>query len=461
MKASVYTRLPKSKNLLIQDRVESAVPSLAKRVQSGEIDPFRLVIIDPPWGGDHQDWDSPSATALLNQFKTFVPFLPQLFGASGGFVLLFISGEPTPEIRKELRADLGRAVADFSIRRPQSFVQNSSWISPDKDIVIVFAVGCAELNKVSSGLCDYAGLQSDLIDVHGANHGRLWHAVPDSGKSRAYNGTIDVEVQTGVFRRYRPTSDPDNTPGKKICASDFDSLPPLSHKAKREYSGWTTQKSEAFLLTQILMTTMDGDRVLDLYSGSGAAALTAEKLGRGWTAVDNNPKSIELIQRRLAAIGESRAFDNLFYEKPGVGTIIQWEQLRPASVNDPSYSTPFYPREASPFTLLAADGSEDIQAPSNAAHEKEYRQLCIPHCRKHGWAAPPFLVTPGVDWPEAPENLSVEYTFNSKIDGKDYAYALAARKVGRTLLIVSNTDFEQDQILLMDELGIQYEVLSK
>jgi hypothetical protein len=68
-------------------------------------------------------------------------------------------------------------------------------------------------------------------------------------------------------------------------------------------------------------------------------------------------------------------------------------------------------------------------------------------------------VTPGVDWPDAPNNLQIEFTFNSKIDGKDYEYAVEAKRQGRTLLIVSDTDFSMDQIDLMGRLGIKYEVL--
>src|SRR5690606_35256713 len=47
-----------------------------------------------------------------------------------------------------------------------------------------------------------------------------------------------------------------------------------------------------------LQSDIDGSRVLDLFSGTGSLALEALSRGASWvTAVEKNPKSIEIIKK--------------------------------------------------------------------------------------------------------------------------------------------------------------------
>ena len=50
----------------------------------------------------------------------------------------------------------------------------------------------------------------------------------------------------------------------------------------------------------ILMTTKEGDIVLDPFSGSGTTCLAAKKLGRRFIGIEKSEKYIEIAQRRLA-----------------------------------------------------------------------------------------------------------------------------------------------------------------
>lgn len=66
-----------------------------------------------------------------------------------------------------------------------------------------------------------------------------------------------------------------------------------------EDTGYPTQKTTA-LLERIIATATDaGDRVLDPFSGSGTTAVTAQRLGRRWAAIDVSPRSIQVTTQRL------------------------------------------------------------------------------------------------------------------------------------------------------------------
>jgi site-specific DNA-methyltransferase (adenine-specific) len=73
----------------------------------------------------------------------------------------------------------------------------------------------------------------------------------------------------------------------------------------KEKTGYPTQKPEGVLRRIIQASSKPGDMVMDFFAGSGTTGAVAHKLGRHFTLVDQNPESIEVIIKRLNAIGAS------------------------------------------------------------------------------------------------------------------------------------------------------------
>jgi site-specific DNA-methyltransferase (adenine-specific) len=71
----------------------------------------------------------------------------------------------------------------------------------------------------------------------------------------------------------------------------------------KEKTGYPTQKPEGVLRRIIQASSKPGDMVLDFFAGSGTTGAVAHKLGRHFTLVDQNPESIEVIIKRLNAMG--------------------------------------------------------------------------------------------------------------------------------------------------------------
>ena len=69
----------------------------------------------------------------------------------------------------------------------------------------------------------------------------------------------------------------------------------------KEKTGYPTQKPLGILRRIIQASSKPGDTVLDFFGGSGTTAVAAASLDRKFITVDQNPESIEVIKRRLAA----------------------------------------------------------------------------------------------------------------------------------------------------------------
>lgn len=67
----------------------------------------------------------------------------------------------------------------------------------------------------------------------------------------------------------------------------------------REKTGYPTQKPEGVLRRIVQASTRPGDRVLDLFAGSGTTGAVAAALGRNAVLVDDNPAAIEVMRRRM------------------------------------------------------------------------------------------------------------------------------------------------------------------
>jgi site-specific DNA-methyltransferase (adenine-specific) len=71
----------------------------------------------------------------------------------------------------------------------------------------------------------------------------------------------------------------------------------------RERTGYPTQKPERLLERIIVAASRPGDLVLDCFAGSGTTGVVAQRLGRRFLLVDNNPEAVAIARRRLQAAG--------------------------------------------------------------------------------------------------------------------------------------------------------------
>ena len=80
-----------------------------------------------------------------------------------------------------------------------------------------------------------------------------------------------------------------------------DEVTPLSSNDSQR-SGYPTQKPEALLKRIILSASNPGDVVADFFVGSGTTVSVAQKLGRRWVGVDQNPQAIAVTSDRIRNI---------------------------------------------------------------------------------------------------------------------------------------------------------------
>ncbi|MCA9663361.1 MAG: site-specific DNA-methyltransferase, partial [Myxococcales bacterium] len=83
-----------------------------------------------------------------------------------------------------------------------------------------------------------------------------------------------------------------------------DSLDSIQIKSfSREKTGWATQKNESLLRRIIDASSRPGDRVADLFCGSGSTLAAAASLGRRWVGCDQASMAIHLARKRLREAG--------------------------------------------------------------------------------------------------------------------------------------------------------------
>ena len=67
----------------------------------------------------------------------------------------------------------------------------------------------------------------------------------------------------------------------------------------KEKTGYPTQKPEGVLRRIVQASSRRDDWVLDFFAGSGTTGAAAEKLGRRFVMVDNNPEAYNVMRKRL------------------------------------------------------------------------------------------------------------------------------------------------------------------
>jgi site-specific DNA-methyltransferase (adenine-specific) len=76
--------------------------------------------------------------------------------------------------------------------------------------------------------------------------------------------------------------------------------------AGREKTGYPTQKPEGILRRIVQASSRPGDRVLDLFAGSGTTGAVAAALGRHAVLVDDNPDAVAVMRARMPAAALAR-----------------------------------------------------------------------------------------------------------------------------------------------------------
>ena len=92
----------------------------------------------------------------------------------------------------------------------------------------------------------------------------------------------------------------------KIPEDWWTDIETLNH-SDRERTGWPSQKPERLLARLLSAVTVPGDRVADWFAGSGTTAVTAQRLGRRFVAVDRSPEAVAVAAARLTRQGHALA----------------------------------------------------------------------------------------------------------------------------------------------------------
>lgn len=84
----------------------------------------------------------------------------------------------------------------------------------------------------------------------------------------------------------------------------------------KERTGYPTQKPEALLNRLVSACTLEGDIVLDPYAGSGTTLTVAAKLNRPVIGIDQSAVGLDVIRRRLEALGRRPRWERVVEAGP-------------------------------------------------------------------------------------------------------------------------------------------------
>lgn len=91
-----------------------------------------------------------------------------------------------------------------------------------------------------------------------------------------------------------------NAGTSELSLSGRESLDSIQIKSfSREKTGWATQKNESLLRRIIAASSNPGDRVADVFAGSGTTAAVAAELGRRFVICDHADAAVQIARQRL------------------------------------------------------------------------------------------------------------------------------------------------------------------
>ena len=133
---------------------------------------------------------------------------------------------------------------------------------------------------------------------------RVWRWTKERMEKAYQDGRI-IQRKPGsvpAYKRYL-----DEMPGQPVTDNwcDIEHL----HGSHSENLGYPTQKPLSLLERIIMVSSNEGDIVLDPFCGCGTAVHAAQKLRRRWIGIDITHLAISLIEKRL-----NDAFPNIEYE---------------------------------------------------------------------------------------------------------------------------------------------------
>jgi DNA modification methylase len=121
----------------------------------------------------------------------------------------------------------------------------------------------------------------------------LWRVPLETMEELDEEGRLHF-TRAGGIRLKRYLEDTQGIPLQSL----WDDIPPINSQAK-ERMGYPTQKPIALLERIILVSSKEGDIVLDPFCGCGTAVVAAEKLGRQWLGIDITFDAVSLIEWRI------------------------------------------------------------------------------------------------------------------------------------------------------------------
>ncbi len=132
----------------------------------------------------------------------------------------------------------------------------------------------------------------------------IWFAVSDK-KKYTFN-LEDVKIPKKVIAPYKENGKPkdwylkdDGTAERMTHPSNIWTDMTVPFWSMPENTEHSTQKSEALIERIIRASSNSGDRILDLFSGSGTTSVVAKRMGRKFIGIEMNPDYVRLGLKRL------------------------------------------------------------------------------------------------------------------------------------------------------------------
>jgi len=195
-----------------------------------------------------------------------------------------------------------------------------------------------------------------------------------------------------------------NAGTSELQLSGRESLDSIQIKSfSREKTGWATQKNESLLRRIIAASSEPGDRVVDVFGGSGTTAVVAAELGRRFTICDHAAAAVQIARGRLLDAGVRFELCELDESARAVAleaipqpTLRAWmlEQLGGTELADPAGA--IVGRRAQVGLALALPG-ELVDAAWLVALRSAAAEVGLAEVEVLGfdWAPEPAIVDPG------------------------------------------------------------------
>ena len=145
-------------------------------------------------------------------------------------------------------------------------------------------------------------------------------------KSKDYTFNPDaVKIRRRVIAPYRVAGKPkdweETAEGnfRNTGASNFWDDISVPYWSMPENTAHPTQKPEKLLAKLILASSNEGDTVFDPFLGSGSTSVTAKKLGRHYSGIEQNPQYCVWAEKRLCDAETNKSIqgfeDGVFWER--------------------------------------------------------------------------------------------------------------------------------------------------